>query len=371
MGQKNANSRLRVLRELMAERGYDAVLVRNVSDIRWLTGAARVFDGETAHDALITPDEAWLHTDGRYFGALSAQADSDVWQIDQEQDVTHAAWVAQRVRSGGVRVLAIEDSLTLGMYEDLNVELNKHSVACLMPRLHGDLAKMRMIKDAGELDVLKRAQRITDEAFAHVCDVVRPGLSELAVRAELESYMLSHGAHVLAFDSIIAAGPNGANPHARPSERAIEAGDLVVMDFGASLLDYQSDMTRTICVGTPSSRQIEAYDVVRRAHEAAADAARLGMLGRELHEVAARVIEEAGFGAYFTHGLGHGVGIDIHELPVVGKRGDLTLDEGAVFTIEPGVYLPGEFGIRLEDCGVMGPEGYEPFTESPHELICV
>lgn len=361
-------ARLCAVRELMTKRGYDAILVRNVSDLRWLTGAARVFDSEQAHDALITESAVWLHTDGRYSGALAARTDRRVWQLDQD-DVTHAAWAARHIAASGAHIVAIEDSVSLGFYEELQWELQKASVACLMPCLHGDLSKLRMRKDEVELDLLRRAQKVTDAAFAHMCEVIRPGLSELQIRAELESYMLSHGADGLAFDSIVASGPNGANPHARPSERLVEKGDLIVMDFGASLMDYQSDMTRTICIGKPSERQQAAYDAVRRANEECAHAARPGMLGRELHELAARILEEEGYGAYFTHGLGHGVGIDIHELPVAGKRGNLPLDEGSVFTIEPGVYLPGEFGIRLEDCGVMGSDGYLPFTESPHELV--
>lgn len=365
-----ASNRLAPLRALMSERGYDAVLVRDVSDLRWLTDVARVFDGEQAHDALVTASEAWIHTDGRYFDALTSQLDARTWHADQD-DVTHAQWVARQVLACGARVVAVEDSLTLGMYENIKWELDRASVACLFPRMHSDITKLRMKKDADELEVLRRAQRITDDAFAHMRGYIRAGLTELAIRAELESYMLSHGADGLAFDSIVASGPNGANPHARPSSRVVEEGDLVVMDFGASLMDYQSDMTRTVCVGSPTARQQEAYDAVRRANETCAAVARPGMLGRELHELAARTLEEAGFGPYFTHGLGHGVGIDIHELPVAGRRGELPLDEGTVFTIEPGVYLPGEFGIRLEDCGVMTDRGYVPFTESPHELVCV
>ena len=370
MATSSGTERLHRLRDLMAERGYDAVLVRNVSDLRWLTDAARVFDGERAHDALITANEAWIHTDGRYHDALAAQIDASAWKLDQDI-VGHAAWAAEHVVASRARVVAIEDSLTLGDFESLEWELKRKSVACLLPRMHNDIAKMRMIKDAGELEALRRAQKITDEAFSHMRGFVTPGLTELQIRAELESYMLSHGADGLAFDSIIASGPNGANPHARPGSRVVQTGDLVVMDFGASLADYQSDMTRTICVGAPSARQQEVYDVVRLAHETCAAKAEPGMLGCELHELAVRTIEEAGFGQYFTHGLGHGVGIDIHELPVAGRTGELPLEVGSVFTIEPGIYLPGEFGIRLEDCGVMGEAGYEPFTKSPHELVCV
>ena len=191
------------------------------------------------------------------------------------------------------------------------------------------------------------------------------------MRAELESYMLSHGADGLSFDTIIASGPNGANPHARPGSRRLTEGDLVVMDYGAAYGDYHSDMTRTVCVGTPNAEQVAVYEVVRRAHEECAERAVPGVLGRALHEHAATVIAEAGYGEFFNHGLGHGVGVEIHERPFVGRRGDDPIPQGAVFTIEPGIYLPGCFGIRLEDFGVMGERGYIPFTESSHELACV
>lgn len=363
--------RLNLLRALMDERGYDAAVLRNVADIRWLTGAARVFDNETAHTAFITADSALLHTDSRYFGALvSALGADSEWVVDQETTL-HPQWVAQKVASCKARVVAVEDTITLGWFERLEAELGRASMACLLPRMHDDVARMRIVKDESELDILRRAQAVTDAAFTHMVAYVRAGLSELAVRAELEGYMLSHGADALAFDSIIATGPNGANPHARPSSAVLAEGDMVVMDFGASLMDYQSDMTRTICVGTPGDEQRRVYDVVRKAHEEAARAAYPGILGKDLHNVAARVIEESGYGDYFKHGLGHGVGIDIHELPNASIRGDAPLVEGSVFTIEPGVYLPGKFGVRLEDCGVMGPNGYDPFTQSTHDLVCV
>ncbi|MBO7673423.1 MAG: aminopeptidase P family protein [Atopobiaceae bacterium] len=359
------------LRSLMDAGGYDALIVRNNADLRWLTGAARVFDDEVAHTAFVTQQGAWLHTDSRYYGSfLQHMQDAGSWSLDMEQQ-THSEWCAARIKQERARVVAIEDTVTLGFFEDVQSELNKVSCACLMPRLHGDLALLRLVKDREELGLLRAAQRITDEAFTHICDFIRPGLTELQIRAELEGFMLSSGAEGLSFDSIIAAGPNGANPHARPSARQVQEGDLLVIDYGALLGDYHADMTRTVCVGTPSAEQLRVYDVVRRAHETCADAARPGMGGRELHELAARVIEEAGFGDCFNHGLGHGVGIEIHERPSVGRRSDDTIPIGAVFTIEPGIYLPGKFGIRLEDCGVMEEDGYIPFAESPHDLLSV
>ncbi len=363
------DGRLRRLRDLMESRGYDAVVLRSNSDIRWLTAAARVFDDEVAHTAVVTADGAWLHTDSRYYGSfVECMGEGGDWRIDMESD-PHAAWLAAKIRELRLRMVAIEDTMTLGFFEELQTELNKCSYTCLLPRLHGDLALLRLTKDEEELGLLRRAQQITDAAFDHICGFIEPGLTELQIRAELEAAMLAHGAHGLSFESIIASGPNGANPHARPSERVVCTGDMIVMDYGALFGDYHADMTRTVCVGEPSKKQREVYDVVRRAHEACAEAACPYMSGRELHEIAVSVISDAGYADYFKHGLGHGVGLDIHERPFVGRTSKDTIPVGAVFTIEPGIYLPGEFGVRLEDFGVMTQNGYEAFTASTHELV--
>ena len=369
--QPQDETRLEKVRRLMKDRGYDAVVLRNNPDIRWLTRASRVLDDEVAHTVVVTAEGAWLHTDSRYFGAFQERlASQGVWDVDMEP-TDHPSWVAAMLGKAHARVAAIEDTVTLGFYEALEHALNRRSAACLLPRLHGDVALLRMVKDAEEIEMMRRAQRVTDEAFLHMCDSMHAGMTELEVRAELEGYMLSHGADGLSFDTIIASGPNGANPHARPGSRKLVEGDLVVMDYGAAYGDYHSDMTRTVCIGTPSAEQSVVYEVVRRAHEECAERAVPGVTGRALHEHAVKVITDAGYGEFFNHGLGHGVGLEIHERPSVGRRGDDRIPQGAVFTIEPGIYLPGRFGIRLEDFGVMGEKGYIPFTESSHELACI
>ena len=371
--EKNTMVVLRMarLRELMESRGYDAVVLRNIPDIRWLTAATRVFDDEVAHTAVVTAHDAWLHTDSRYYGSfLERMGEDGPWSVDMES-ASHAAWVAQKVRERRLCVVAVEDTLTLGFFEQLGAELNKLSCACLMPRLHGDLSLLRMTKDDEELGQLRHAQRITDAAFDHICGFIRPGQTELQIRAELEAAMLGMGAHGLSFETIVASGPNGANPHARPGERVVGAGDMIVMDYGALYNDYHADMTRTVCVGKPCARQREVYDVVREAHETCAKIARPDMSARELHNTAASIIREAGYGEFFNHGLGHGVGVQIHERPHVGQKSEDDLARGSVFTIEPGIDLPDEFGVRLEDFGVMGKDGYEPFTQSTHEFVCL
>ena len=365
------DARLARLRALMSERAYDAVVLRNVCDLRWLTGAERVFDDECAHTAFIMAQGAWIHTDSRYYNALRERLGEDSpWQLDMGPEL-HPAWIAQMVSQTHARVLAVEDTVTLGFYEQVQSELAAHSLACLMPRLHGDLTEMRAVKDAEEIAVMRRAQAITDDAFAHMCAWLRPGVTEMQARAELDGYMLSHGADGLAFATIVASGPNTANPHAQPGERVISEGDFVLMDYGAAVTDYKSDMTRTVVIGQPSERQRELYDLVRRVNESCEAAVRPGVSGRSVHELALSMIADAGYGDYFKHGLGHGVGVEIHEQPMLSLRDTHTLVPGNVVTVEPGVYLPGFGGVRLEDYGVVTDDGFDVFTRSSHDLVSV
>lgn len=360
--------RVKRLRSLMEERGYDAVVLRNNADLRWITGAERTFDYEVAHTAFITADALRLHTDSRYYNTFCERLGAETpWQIDQKAQKPEE-WVADRVLEARARVVAIEDTCTLGFYDALLEACSHASLAPAFPRLHSDIQKLRMIKDVEEVAFLREAQRVTEEAFEYICTYIKPGLTEQQIRAELENYMLSHGADGLSFDTIIAAGPNGANPHAHPGDYVVREGDLIVMDYGALVCDYHADMTRTVCVGEPSAYQREVYDIVRRAHEECAAMVRPGIIGKEVHEHSVKVISDAGYGAYYGHGLGHGVGIEIHELPGFGRAWDKPVPAGSVVTIEPGIYLPGEFGIRLEDCGIVTEDGYVPFTTISHDL---
>jgi len=359
------------LRSLMGERGLDAVILRNNPDLRWLTGAERCFDDEVAHTAFVTQEGLWLHTDSRYFNSLQERMGPDTpWQLDQDL-VDAPAWAAARMAQTGSSRVALEDTATISFLDQVTQACQDRGVACDLPRLHGDIMELRMVKDAGEVALMQKAQAITDAAFDHICGFIRPGLTEQEVRVELETYMLGHGADALSFETIIAAGPNGANPHARPSDYRIQEGDLVVMDYGAGYRDYHSDMTRTVCVGQPSADQRRVYETVRLAHETCASAAKPGVLGTDMQALAVKVISDAGYGPYFQHGLGHGVGLEIHELPGFSRRYDKPVPEGAVITIEPGIYLPGRFGVRLEDFGLMEADGFVPFTHSSHELQVV
>ncbi len=365
------DARVARLRALMDERGYDAVVVRNVADLRWLTGCERTFDDERAHVAFVTPKRMVLHSDSRYIGTFRERLGEDgPWELDGEA-VSAPAWIASQTLRSRSRVLAIEDTWSLGFYERVVRALDEASLAVSLPRLHGDLMRLREVKDESELEVMRAAQRITDAAFDHICAYIREGMTEVQIARELESHMMSEGADGLAFETIVAAGPNGANPHAKPGDYRVRRGDAIVMDYGASLRDYRSDMTRTVVVGEPSDELRHVYDVVLRANRECAAAIRAGVSGADMHALAVRIISEAGYGDCFGHGLGHGVGIDIHELPHLGRLSSGALLAGSVVTDEPGIYLPGRFGVRIEDCGVVTEDGYEPFTGSTHRLISV
>jgi Xaa-Pro aminopeptidase len=364
-------NRIERFRALMDERGYDAAVIRTNADLRWLTGAERVFDAESAHTAFITREGLWLHTDSRYYNTfIERLGGGSPWRVDMEA-VSPAAWVAQRVQASRARTVAVEDTNTVAFARALDRALEDRGCACLLPLLHGEVLAMRAVKDPDEVAAMRAAQAVTDAAFAHMCTVVRPGLTEMQLRAELDNFMLSNGADALAFDSIVASGPNSANPHALPGQRAVQEGDFVLMDFGASLNDYRSDMTRTVVVGEPSAKQREMYDLVRRTHEECARAAVPGARCRDVHELAARLIAQGGYEGCFGHGLGHGVGIDIHESPRFSAGSTDVLQVGNVVTDEPGVYVPGFGGVRLEDFGVVTEQGFEPFTASTHDLVVV
>ncbi|MBM6941712.1 MULTISPECIES: Xaa-Pro peptidase family protein [Collinsella] len=362
-------ARLARVCSLMDERGYDGMVVRDEANLRWLTGARGVFDftGELPHCAFITRDAAFLHTDSRYFNSFAEHMPADhPWAIDMDGfDIPR--WTAERARDARCRTIAVEDTMELAFYRGLTRSLEDVSVACSIAEMHADLRRMRAVKDEEEIALMRAAQAITDAAFAHMLTFIKPGLTEKEIKQELERYMFAQGADGLAFDTIVASGPNTANPHAIPSDRVVEKGDFVLMDYGARLGDYDSDMTRTVVLGEPTPEQRKIYDLVQRTHEECARAIHGGVDGKDVHELSVKIISDAGYGDYYGHGLGHGVGIDIHEMPNFGRRSN-TVEAGAVITVEPGVYLPGVGGVRLEDYGLVTEKGFEPFTTSPHEL---
>lgn len=367
-------SRVARLRELCSREGLDAFLVRDTSNIRWLTAFDDVFDSESAHALYLDGCRAVLHTDSRYAAACERAASGGELVVDASR-VSHACFASALWTEGA---LGIEDSVSIAEYRALQAAFDELGEgcsdgigSCCLCETSGVVVGLRAVKDADELRRLRAAQAITDAAFAHITEFMRPGMTEREVQLELEGFMLRAGASDLAFSSIVATGANGANPHAVAGGARLEAGQCVVMDFGARAAGYCSDMTRTVFLGEPDGRLLSAYETLRRANEEVEALLRPGVTGAEAHELAERVLAEGGFGGKMGHGLGHGVGIDIHEEPVLAPRNKEPLVAGNVVTVEPGIYLPGEFGMRLEDFGVVTEDGFEVFTRSTHDLVVI
>jgi Xaa-Pro aminopeptidase len=379
----SADARLRRLRAAMAAKGLSAYIARATTDIAWMTGFAGVFDDERAHLVCVTAAEATLRSDARYSEALRTCAQDTVWHIDDEPGKTAVYLVArlgaeleQAAASGLPCRIGIEHDLPLDEFRLFERALvaSPAPVASVHPPVElveciWLVRQLRAVKDEAELTLHQRAQDITDAAFVALLGHMRPGVSEKHLAAELEFLMRDAGADGVAFPSIIASGPHAALPHAVPTERLLAEGDFVVMDFGATYQGYCADMTRTVCVGQASAAQRAIYEATLRAHEACKAAARPGLPASALHETAGRIIADAGYAGRFTHSLGHGVGLDIHELPFVGPTAAEPLEVGNVITIEPGIYVPGTCGVRIEDFGVITATGFRDFTGSPHHLI--
>lgn len=374
-------NRLSRLREAVESEGARAAYIRETPNIEWLTGFENVFDGERAHALFVGADCTRVHTDSRYITAMQREAKDTPVCVDDER-TGMPAWACARWRESGAGKLAIEDTTTLHEYRALQRQFdNDCETSAGEARPVGEdepfvetcdlVLSLRAVKDADELERMRKAQAVTDEAFAHIIGFIRPGMTEREVQLELDNFMLSHGAEALAFPSIVASGPNGASPHAVVSDKPLEAGECIVMDFGARALGYCSDMTRTVFLGAPEGEMLRAWETLRRANETVEEMLGPGVTGKEAHELALRVLDEGGFGGRMGHGLGHGVGLEIHELPVLSPRNEQPLVAGNVVTVEPGIYIPGSFGMRLEDFGVITESGFDVFTRSTHEMVVV
>lgn len=364
-----AGHRIERVRAMLVDQMLDAIIVRDTSDLAWLTGFEDVFDGEQAHVAIITRDLCVLHTDSRYVTAMRERSqDEGAWSIDaakeREEEFVARTLNELKLKSGRI---AINSSMPLGLYR-------KYSD--LLPNARfkeraDDVLKLRAVKDANELALMREAQAIASLAFEETLGRLEPGMTERELSLELEFNMKRHGASELAFPNIVASGPNSAKPHAMPGDRVIERGDFVVFDFGARAYGYCSDTTRTVCMGEPDADQLHIYDAVLSAHRAVARALEPGVTGARMHELAEEVLADAGFAGMMGHSLGHGVGIDVHELPALSPRNEKPLVEGNVVTNEPGVYVPGFAGVRIENCGVITANGFESFCDLPLELTVI
>ena len=267
----------------------------------------------------------------------------------------------------GVTELGFEEPfLTYADYMLYEKNLN----CTLVPR-NAEINGFRGTKEDWELELMRKAQAITDKAFAEVITRIKPGMTELELQAELIYCMYKNGGTGLAFDPIVVSGPNTSLPHGVAGERVIKEGDFITMDFGASYMGYCSDMTRTVAVGYATDEMREIYETVLKAQEAAIAVTKAGVPGKEIDAVARNIIKEAGYGEYFGHGYGHSLGLEIHESPSPNAGNADPMPVGAVCSAEPGIYLPGKFGVRIEDVTIITEDGCEDITKSPKNLIII
>jgi Xaa-Pro aminopeptidase len=345
------------LSERFDELGVEAVLVTRIVNVRYLTG----FTG-TNGQIVVTREGGTFFTDSRY----QEQSRREVPELPTEiYDREFHRRVGEVCRAGGLRRLGFEATgLTYRGWRRLEAE-----DGVVLLAVEDAVERFRWVKDPDELRLIERAQGITDEAFDRVTGKLVEGITERQVAFELELAMRQLGAERIAFDSIVAFGEQAAEPHHRPADRPLRRGDVVKLDFGAIVDGYHSDMTRTVAFGEPDHRIREVHQVVLRAHLAGVEAVRAGASGGEADGAARGVVQEAGFGDRFGHGLGHGVGLEIHEGPSLRREGEDVLPAGAVVTVEPGVYLPGVGGVRIEDLVVVEPDGCRPLPEAPKELV--
>ncbi len=337
-------NRLSKLRTILSEKNIPAILISQPENRYYLSG----FSGSAGY-LLITADQQLLTTDFRYVEQAKHQA-PDYMLFEIKGDL--AKWLPEFVSGLGLNELYFEsEDVSFDRYSKfkdilapLGIELKPAS---------GLVEPIRAVKEPGELALIEKAVAVSDAAIEHVRKTAKQGMTELKLAWEIERFMREHGSETVPFEVIVATGPEATLPHHQPSDRVIKAGEPVVIDIGAKCGRYVSDLTRTVCLGKEDAKFREIYGIVLKAQLAAEQQIRAGMTGAEADAIARKVIEEAGYADKFGHGLGHGLGLVVHEMPRVGMSSKDVLADGMVFTVEPGIYIPGWGGVRIEDTVVL------------------
>lgn len=345
----------------MAAGGIEYLLITRPENRLYLSG----FTGSTGV-LLIGLESADLLTDFRYLEQVKQQAPHfNLVQADQSVlGVTSELFRNYK----GEKLFVEEEHLTLKQYKELT---DKLAGAPVEPS-GGLVEQLRVVKDEEEINIIRQAMRLGDLAFEHILPRIKPGVSESELALELEFFMRGQGAKGLAFDTIMASGPRSALPHGVASERLLQQGDLLTMDFGVLYRGYNSDMTRTVVLGSPNEKQLEIYHIVLEAQLAGIAAVKAGVKASQVDKAARKVIRDKGYGEYFGHSTGHGVGLAIHERPRLSATDDTVLEAGMVVTVEPGIYLPDWGGVRIEDSVLVTEDGSLLLTSSPkNELLMV
>lgn len=351
--------RIEKIRQALRARGLDAIILSDSKNRHYATGFR-----SSAGAVYISEKQAVFYTDFRYIEAARASVkDVEVRQI--ETGCSYSKVIEPLIETDNAHTVALEDDcLTFADYTSWSKSLK----AEVVPQ-KGLMEELRAIKTQDELENIIAAQRIAETALEEILNDIRPSVTEREIAARLTYLMLHHGAENMSFDPIVVSGTNSSKPHGVPSDKPIEVGDFVTMDFGCIYNGYCSDMTRTIAVGTATDEMCHVYETVLKAQLAGMEIAKAGVTGREVDGAARKIISDAGFGDYFGHGFGHGVGLLIHEAPTVSFRNDKPLPAGAVVTAEPGIYLPGKFGVRIEDMLYLTEEGNQVLTLAPKNLL--
>ena len=339
----------------------DGVLLTNEANRFYASG---FHSAGTDGMALVTPEKFYYFTDSRYTEAARRHIQgADIREVGAGRG--YSALLKEAVQRHHIRRLGFEDAyMTVrehGFYA--------RALPCELVPAADLLAELRAVKDPEELEILISAQRIAEKALADILNEIRPGVTEKEIAARLQYLMLHYGAEDKSFDPIVVSGPNGSLPHGVPSSKQVQKGEFLTMDFGCKYGGYCSDMTRTVALGEPTEEMKKVYQIVLEAQLAGIAVTKAGVPGKSIDAAARKVIADAGYGDNFGHGYGHSLGIEIHEAPNANTRDETLLPVGAVVSAEPGIYLPGKFGVRIEDVTVLTADGCEILTKSPKELI--
>ncbi|MFS9053578.1 M24 family metallopeptidase [Streptococcus infantis] len=352
------NKRVQAFLDKMQEKELDGIIINNLKNVYYLTG----FWGSNG-TVFISRDRQILVTDARYI--IAAKQEVTGFEIFAERD--ELATIAKIAKDMDLSQIGFEDEISVSYYHRMQTAFEGME---LLPQSQF-VEALRMIKDETEIATIRKACSISDQAFHDALEFIKPGKTEIEIANFLDFRMRELGAAGLSFDTILASGINSSKPHAHPMHKPVELGEAITMDFGCLYEHYVSDMTRTVYLGHVSDEQAEIYNTVLKANQALIDQAKDGLGFRDFDKIPRDIIVEAGYGEYFTHGIGHGIGLDIHEEPYFSQTSTEVIKSGMVLTDEPGIYIEGKYGVRIEDDILITDTGCEVLTLAPKELIVI
>lgn len=340
--------------------GLDAMLLTSAANRFYTTGFASDEEGGVA---LVTKSGNFFFTDSRYIEAAESQMDRvAIGCVDREKD--YICWINEALAMTDSHIVGYEENyMTVAEYRSYEEGLH-----CTLQPATALMQQLRQHKDEEEVRRMVKAQRIAESAFTQLLEELQPGMTERELAARLQYLAISRGAEKMSFDTIVASGPNGSMPHAVPTDRKVREGEFITFDFGCVYEGYCSDMTRTVALGQVTEEMEKVYQIVLKAQLAGIAAAKAGIVGREMDAIARDIIKAEGYGEYFGHSLGHSLGVEIHESPNASPGNEQPLPLNGVVSVEPGIYIPGRFGVRIEDVVVLREQGCEDLMEMSKEL---